>query len=309
MSERSLPNTIRKNPAVRKARRYLVYLFSLTGCFVARHLSWPSLVKIGRFFGRFAFRTVKWQRKRTMENLGRVFAGEKQEEELLRIAERVYENFGITSFEFPKMAAMTDAEFWNVCLYEPEQIDYLRSLLKKGKGIIFASAHMGDWEMLAEFGARLGFDMSVLYKPNSNPYINKIWLGLRRHNRLIDITRDLSAVVRRLRENKVISLLFDENARNAGIEIPFFGRPVSTYKGPAFFSLRSGCPIVCLYFVRQDDGRLRFIIERTIWPERKGPLDEDIVRIMQEMNLSLELTLRKHPEQWYWFYKRWRTTT
>jgi len=307
MSERSLLKRIKKNPAITWARRYIVYLFSITSCVIVRHLSWPAIVRIGRFFGWLGFRVLRAERRRTLENLRLAFGHEKSEAELLQIARRVYTNFGITSFEFPRMPTMSDKEFWDICLYDEKVTDHVKSLLQKGKGMIFASAHMGDWEMLAEFGARHGMDMSILYKPNTNPYVNKIWLGLRDHNRLIDITKDLSVVVRRLRENKVICLLFDENARDAGIEIPFFGRPAPTFKGPAFFALRAGCPIICLYFVRENDYRLRFIVERIIWPERKGTLEEDIVRIMQEMNQSLETMLRKYPDQWYWFYKRWRT--
>ena len=306
MSGQSLLRKIRKHPVVTTVRHYCVYLLSLASCMVVKHLSWPMVVRIGRVFGWLAWTSGVW-RNRTMENLRRAFGGEKTDAELLRIARRVYENFGITSFEFPMLPAMTDEEFWRVCFYDQADIDHMRNMLAKGKGVIFASAHMANWEMLAEFGARHGFDMSILYKPNSNPYMARIWHRLRGHNQLIDITRDLSTVVRRLRDNRVICLLFDENARSAGIELPFFGRPVSTYKGPAYFSLRSGCPILCLYFVRQSDNRLRYVIERTIWPERKGTLEEDIARIMREMNQSLEIMLRKHPEQWYWFYKRWRS--
>ncbi|MBI5395015.1 MAG: hypothetical protein HZA91_06920 [Verrucomicrobia bacterium] len=305
MSGRSLRRKIRKHPAVATARRYSVYLFSRCACAVVQRLPWPAVVGIGRFFGWLAWTLRLWQ-ARTLENLRLAFGGTKPEEDLRRIARRVYENFGITSFEFPMIATMSDEEFWRVCLYDPADIQHMRDMLKGGKGVIFASAHMADWEMLAEFGARHGFDMSILFKPNTNPYMDRIWRGLRGHNRLIDITRELPVVLRRLRENKVICLLFDENARDAGIELPFFGRPVSTYKGPAYFALRSGCPILCVYFVRQDDQRLRYIIERTIYPVRKGTLEEDIARIMREMNQSLEVMLRKYPEQWYWFYKRWR---
>lgn len=297
---------IRKHPVVTTVRHYCVYLLSLASCVLVRHLSWPAVVGLGRCFGWLVWASGIW-RKRTLDNLRLAFGGEKTEAELRRIARGVYDNFGITALEFPMLPTMTDAEFWRVCLYDQADIDHMRHLLAGGKGVIFASAHMANWEMLAEFGARHGFDMSILYKPNSNPYMDRIWRRLRGHNQLIDITRDLSTVVRRLRANRVISLLFDENARESGIELPFFGRPASTYKGPAYFALRAGCPIMCPYFVRQPDNRLRYVIERTIYPERKGTLEEDIERIMRELNQSLETMLRKHPEQWYWFYKRWRT--
>ena len=299
---------IKKNRFIAGIRRYVVYVVAISFSFLVRHLGWNTINGLGHFLGRFAFRLVRYGRKRTLNNLTRVFQGEKTEAEIFRIAERTYENMGATVLEFLKVPALTDEEFFQKVDYQKEQVDFLWNIMEKGKGAIFASAHIGNWEMLAAFGARLGFTMSVLYKPSTNPYLTRIWTNLRSKNKLIDITRDLSRVTSRLRRNEGISLLFDENARSRGIKLDFFGRPASTYRGPAYFALRTGCPIVCLYFVGEESGKQRFIIERTIWPERTGKMEEDIIGILKEMNRSLELVIRKYPDQWNWIYKRWSGT-
>jgi len=296
---------IKKNKYVTGVRRYLLYLLALGFFVLVRTLPWRMIVSLGRSLGRFAFRRVRYGRRLTIDNLNRVFGDEKTPGEILRIAEKVYENMGITALEFPRMDSMTDREFFEKVDYDQDQRAFLLSLLAKKKGAIFASAHLGNWEMLADFGARLGLKMSVLYKPSTNPYLNRFWFRLRGRNKMIDITKNLSLVNRRLRANEGVCLLFDENARSRGIKLPFFGRPASTYKGPAYFALRTGAPIVCIYFVRQEDSRHRFIIERTIWPKRTGSLEEDIISIMKEMNRSLEKMIRKYPDQWNWIYKRW----
>lgn len=297
---------IKKNKTVTDIRRFIIYIVSITSCFIVRMLPWKIVVKAGRALGLFAFHIVRYARKRTIDNLERVFGKEKSAGELRLIAKNVYKNIGVTSLEFPKMPHMTDNEFFATTDYKKEQIDYLWELLKHKKGVIFASAHMGNWEMLAEFGARLGFNMSILFKPSTNPYLNKIWFGLRGNNKLIDISKDLSSVVRRLRANEVICILFDENARKRGIMLDFFGAPASTYRGPAYFALKTGCPVVCLYFVRKkEDARHKFIIERTIWPKRTGNLEKDMLDILRQMNESLEQVIRQYPEQWNWIYKRW----
>lgn len=296
---------IKKNKYVAGVRRYLLYLILLVFCVVVKTLPWRMIVSMGRSLGRFAFRHVRYGRRLTIDNLTRVFGDEKTPGEILKIAEKVYENMGITALEFPKMSLMSDREFFRTVDYDEGDIRYLRSLLEKKRGAIFASAHMGNWEMLAGFGGRLGFTMSILYKPSTNPYLNRIWFSLRKRNRLIDITRNLPLVTKRLRENEVVCILFDENARSRGIKLPFLGHPASTYKGPAFFALRTGCPIVCAYFIRQASGKHRLIVERTIEPVRTGNLEEDIITVMTEMNRSLEKMIRKYPEQWNWIYKRW----
>jgi Kdo2-lipid IVA lauroyltransferase/acyltransferase len=296
---------IKKSPPVTRLRRYLAYLVALAYFRLAPRISRRRAIRWGRALGRFAFRRVGYARKLTLDNLTRVFGGEMGEGEIEAVAERVYENLGVTALEFPRLPYIADREFFRNVDFRNEDIDYLRKLMAEGKGAIFASAHMGNWEMLADFGARLGLKMSVLYKPSTNPYFNRLWTELRGRNRLIDITASLSPVTARLKAGEAISLLFDENARSRGIEIPFFGRPASTYKGPAFFGLRTGAPILCLYFIRQPDGRHRFIIERTIRPRRSGDLEADLGGIMAEMNRSLEKIIRLYPDQWNWVYKRW----
>jgi len=301
----SILKRFKKNRYVTRIRRYLVYLMSLGIFFLARHLSRSQIVSWGCGLGRFAFRRLKYGRKLTLDNLTRVFGDEMPPDEIVRIAESVYENMVVTALEFPSMTAMTDSDFFELVDYNPEDIVLIRELLDEGKGSIYAGAHMGNWEMLADFGARLGLNMSVLYKPSTNPYLNKLWFKMRGRNKLIDINENLAQVTKRLKENESICLLFDENARSRGVEIPFFGRPASTYQGPAYFSLRTGAPIVCVYFIRQEDFRHRFIIERVIRPARKGKLEEDITGILLELNESLETMIRKYPDQWNWVYKRW----
>jgi lauroyl/myristoyl acyltransferase len=301
----SILKRFKKNRYVTRIRRYLVYLTSLGIFFLARRLSRSQIVSWGRGLGRFAFRRLKYGRKLTLGNLTRVFGDEMTADEIVRIAESVYENMVVTALEFPSMTSMTDSDFFELVDYNPEDIVLLRELLEQGKGSIYAGAHMGNWEMLADFGARIGVTMSVLYKPSTNPYLNKLWFKMRGRNKLIDINENLAQVTKRLKENEGICLLFDENARSRGVEIPFFGRPASTYQGPAYFALRTGAPIVCVYFIRQNDFRHRFIVERVIWPKRKGKLEEDITGILLELNESLEKMIRRYPDQWNWVYKRW----
>ncbi len=296
---------LKKSRPVTRLRHYLAYLAARGYFRLARRLSRERVIRWGRALGRFAYRRVGYGKKLTVANLTRVFGEEMTPGEIEETARRVYENLGITALEFPRLPHLGDEEFLRNIDYRPGDIEYLRERLAAGKGAIFASGHLGNWEMLADLGARLGMRMSVLYKPSTNPYFNRLWSELRCRNRLIDIRGSLAPVTRRLRSGEVICLLFDENARSRGVEIPFFGRPASTYKGPAFFALRAGSPIICVYLVRQEGGRYRLVIERTIEPERTGDLEADIRRVMTEMNTSLEEMIRRHPDQWNWVYKRW----
>ena len=296
---------IKKSRLISPVRRYLGYLLVRTAAGIVGRLSWKTIVRFGRRLGKSVFTLIPCGRKRTLDNLEMVFGEEKSKNEIRKIARGVYENTAVTALEFFKTPRFGDREFLEKVIYTPDQVKLLEDLLGEGNGSIYASAHLGNWEMLAGFGARLGLPMSVLYKPTTNPYINGFLLKMRSANRLININTDLSVVIKRLRANECVSLLFDENARGRGIRLPFFGREVSTYRGPAYFSLRARAPVVCIYFIREEDGRQRFIIDRILRPKRKGKLEDDIRKMMEEMNASLEKTIRRYPDQWNWMYKRW----
>ena len=296
---------IRKAAPVARARHRLAY-FVILGLYRGSGLlPWRWLVRLGRFLGGAVFALSRPFRPRALLNLERVFAPAAPGADLPQIARDSYRNLAVTVLETGRLGRLSDAEFLSLVDYSPADEATLGSLMARGRGVIFASAHLGNWEMLAGFGPRIGIGLSVLYKAPTNPYLDGFLRRIRGTNRLLDIDRDLPAVLNRLRGGKAVALLFDENARGRGVRLPFFGFSASTYRGPAYFCLRAGSPILCAYFIRQPSGRHRLLLERVIEPIRRGSLDEDILAILKEMNRSLEEVIRAYPGQWNWTYRRW----
>ncbi|HOO76702.1 MAG TPA: lysophospholipid acyltransferase family protein [bacterium] len=301
----ALLKRLKKHPAVRDLRHRALAGLLRGCCRAASRLPLGWLRGMGVCLGSAGFALLGRDRRRALDNL-RLALGESVPAARRRaIARESFRNLAVTALEFSRVRVLDTPRYLDLIDYTPEQEALIRDTHARGRGVIFASAHFGNWEMLAEFGPRLGIEMSVLFKPSTNPYFTRFMTELRGKTRMIDINADLSVVVRRLREGGAVSLLFDENARGRGVELPFFGRPASTYRGPAYFCLRAGSPIICAYLVRGAGLRHRLLLERTIEPRRLGSLEEDIRRIMLEMNRSLETVVRQYPGQWYWMYRRW----
>jgi KDO2-lipid IV(A) lauroyltransferase len=295
---------IKKNRHVTVIRRRTGYIFFLLGYYCARVLPRPAVPFIGKALGRFVFFAIRYARKTVFDNLNRAFGGKKTKEELYRIAKESYEHLGMTVFEFLKNPSLSRDEILGSIEYK-EQMDKIYALLKEGRGVIAVSGHVGNWEMLAALGAKIGLDMSVLVEPLTNPYINRFLDKLRRGNKLIDVSSESNKALSALRSNGVLCVLIDENAREKGVMVDFFGVPASTYKGPAYFALRVKAPIACVYLLRDQDYRFRFIVERVIRPGGRNDMRHDIKDILTQIHESLEKVITEYPAQWNWIYKRW----
>src|ERR1044071_6584728 len=94
----------------------------------------------------------------------------------------------------------------------------------------------------------------------------------------------------------------------SGIFVPFFGRPASTHRGPALFALRLGAPVFSCIARRLPGSEVRYEVrgERVEF-ERTGNLDRDVNALTAELALRLENEIRRAPEQYFWFHKRWKT--
>ena len=108
----------------------------------------------------------------------------------------------------------------------------------------------------------------------------------------------------RLKDNQVIVMALDLDARREGIFVDFFGKPASTYIGPLTLARRTGAVLLPAFLIRQPDRSYRLIIH----PPLSSPASSrDYTRVLEEYNRLLESYIRRYPEQYSWIYKRWKT--
>ena len=89
----------------------------------------------------------------------------------------------------------------------------------------------------------------------------------------------------------------------------FFGRPSSTPQGPAFFAQRVGAPIVPAFIVRQPRGKgHRILLSPPIYGAgADGDPARQILRLTENMTAVMEERIRRYPDHWWWFQRRWLT--
>ncbi len=116
-------------------------------------------------------------------------------------------------------------------------------------------------------------------------------------------------MLRALHDRGLLVLPFDQNStRGLGVFVDFFGVPASTNAGIARIALRTDAPIVPVFIVRDGrSARHRVHVLPIMQVERTGDLEADVVTNTQRFSEVFEEMVRRHPEQWLWMHKRWKT--
>jgi KDO2-lipid IV(A) lauroyltransferase len=182
--------------------------------------------------------------------------------------------------------------------------------LAEGRGVILVTGHLGNWELGgAAFSAR-GLPVDAVAKGMANPLFGADLDASRRRVgvRLVDLSEAPREALRSLARGHVLGLIADQNAREHGVFVPFFGRLAATFRGPAVFALRAGAPIFLDVSLREPGlpARYRVTVER-IGIEPTGDLEADVRTLTAAHAAALERAVRQAPEQYFWQHRRWKT--
>lgn len=191
-----------------------------------------------------------------------------------------------------------------------DSLERFDSALQAGRGVVLATAHIGNWELL---GARLSPHVR-------SRGIEPVAVGLDRHAWLRDLRASYGVESlpqnthpRLLRDvlaaGRPIALLADMEVRRlAGAYLPFFGTDALTMTAPAALARSAGCPILparCTLPPGEDTYRIHF--EPPLWIDEKLSRKAATLDLTRRLNSTYESWIRESPEQWAWYQPRWRT--
>jgi KDO2-lipid IV(A) lauroyltransferase len=178
-------------------------------------------------------------------------------------------------------------------------------------GIIIATLHYGSFELLAQAVALNVRPASCLIRPFGLPFLDAWWSKRRTMygSELFSRNGGYNELIARLKNKETVAVLFDQNVKlNHAVFVDFFGIKTATTKALALASIRTGAPIILL--AAADLGRDKFEAvcqEITAPGSLSGTLEEKIIALSTELNAVTEMAIRKHPEQWFWIHRRFKT--
>ena len=262
--------------------------------------------------GKFIYRWLPYRRRVILENLGRVYGGKVDPTQIELLAQAHYGHLWSLLTELVKFRFLTTEQKRNMVrvLGVPGMI----TAFEAGKGLLILTGHFGNFEVSTVAGIehfpQVKGRIHFLRRP-----IKPRWLSdmlTRRFNEagfgVVGRRGSLEEIVQTIEGGDAVVFPFDQYARRPeGIPVEFFGHTAGTYKSMAVIALATGAPVIPACSWREPDGThvLEFL------PALPAIIDDDvgaeIQRNTRTYNQALELLIVRHPEQWWWVHRRWKT--
>jgi len=271
-------------------------------------IPFPVVQFTGKMLGTLAFLVPMSRKSVALDNLKQSFGPDLNEQKARRLLRKVYIHFGQMFFELPHVLNLHPGKLDRYVVFESEE--HFAEALKKGKGVLVLTGHLGNWEMKSvAVAARFG-NCAVVARPMDFEPLEKLMSDLRSRygTQIIPKQRSMRRLLTGLAQNKMIGILLDQNVDwYEGAFVNFFGRPACTNKGLALVALKTGAPVVPLFSARAKDGRYRVVIAKEVDLIRTGDKLRDVEENTALFTSIIERQVRDHPEQYFWFHKRWKT--
>jgi KDO2-lipid IV(A) lauroyltransferase len=281
--------------------------FALRGAVAALdRFSMRRAGNIGEWIGALGYRPLGVRRAVVERQVRAAFPG-LAEEAVRRIARASYESLGRTTIETALLPAYSREQVLGM-FERVDGWDVVERGMAGGKGILFVSGHLGNWELGGSLVAARGVPLEAVTRRMQNPLFDRYITETRRRIGM-SVIHDADAVKRvprAMRENHAVAFLVDQGAVGlASTWVPFFGRYAKTPRGPAVFALRLDAPVVFGTALRQPSGKYVMHFEE-VRVERTGDREIDVDRIVAAYTNVLERWVRRAPEQYFWHHRRWK---
>ncbi len=273
--------------------------------FVLKSLEWTPLAiadPLSRLYARLLDHAIPRLRRVAMRNLSLAWP-ELPERRRAEIVDGVFRSIARVLLAFARFPSIQRG---NVSRWiRVEGAEHVERASRQGRGVLFATAHLGNWELSAFAWALLYTPMNVVVRPLDNPLIDLL-VERRRAlsgNRPIGKRGFARSILHSLAANEAVGILIDQNtAADSGIFIDFFGTPASASTGFAKFAAHSGAAAIPGFAIWSDAER-RYVLR--FYPP--VPMTGDAARDTQALHAILEEVVRAYPDQWLWIHRRWKT--
>lgn len=282
----------------------MYYLYKI-GQFISLSLPLKVTYTIAALLANLYFIFSIQDKEALVKNIKTVLKG-KGDDKLYRFyAKNVFINFAKYLVDFFRISKLNKSYVNRFIKIEGKE--FLDDVLKKQKGAILLSSHIGNWELGAAVVSYLGYPTYVIALDHKDKRVNNFFLNQRgeRGVQAISIGISLKKCFRILKENKILGILGDRDFSETGIRIKFFGKETLIPKGPAIFSLRTGAPLVPTFMIREKSDNFKLFIEKPINHSPTGNDEKDIEDFVSSYISVIERYIKTYPDQWYVFRSVW----
>lgn len=184
----------------------------------------------------------------------------------------------------------------------------IAELFAEGRGLIFATGHVGVWDVAGVGAGLKGLTLTSVFRPSPMPALDRLIARLRTRtgSNVVARKRVMFTLKKVLAERGAIGLLCDGGGKHSAVTAPFLGTVAKTVATPAVLHLSTGAPIVVVTVLRAGCMRYRLRVHDVIRIAPGDDREADLQAIMSRVNAGLTAAIREAPEQWFWQGRRFR---
>ena len=184
-------------------------------------------------------------------------------------------------------------------------VEYLEEIKKNNEAVIFYSAHLANFELMAMELNKSGIKCAAIYRPLNNYFLNPIMVNIRKkyicRNQIQKGISGTKNLLKSYKNGSSIAIMIDQRV-SEGIKSDFFEKKALTTTIPAQFVKKFNCKIVPVYIERLENNDFKIKFNKPLIFNQ----DESIEQITSKLNQNLEKMILKNPDQWIWTHNRWR---
>ncbi len=181
----------------------------------------------------------------------------------------------------------------------------LENIKTNQEPVIFISGHFNNFELMAMHIEKSGIELSAVYRPLNNKFLNPIMEYLRKSfickNQIKKGVSGTKTLLKNFKNKTSVALMIDQRV-SEGIKCKFFNEYALTTTIPAQFVKKFKTRIVPIYIKRLKDNNFSL----KIFDPLKFKEGDSIESITLYLNKILEKMILENPDQWIWTHNRWK---
>ncbi len=259
-----------------------------------------------RFLGLLTWAINTSDRRAVNANLSVIIPGDHDAGKRKRITRQVFANFYFYLFEFlhsQKHELVRENQNFFVSGKE-----IFTGLFERKQPFIVVSAHLGNWEIAAEYMDQFGYPINLIIQPHTDQRINDLFINCRRcrHTKLIPLGIGLRNAFKALKKGENLTTVGDWGiGEGEGVEVRFFGQITRFPSGPAVLAVKTKTPLVPGFTIREGSGYFHTYIEPPLTADSSQNEEGQIKELTQNYAAILEKYVNLYPDQWCIFKRVW----
>ncbi len=218
-----------------------------------------------------------------------------------RIARRMMRSYNRMMFEFFRLPHLSREEL--IANVQVEGREHLEQAMARGRGVVLASSHLGNWELAAVMLAQMGYTIYAVAGVQLGRWLSGAVRDTKTELSIVTVSPEdgFRKLLRALEHNDPVALVVDGDIYQHGVEVEFFGRTYNFPAGPGVLAQRTGALVICGYCERLGRARFRILMEKPL-----DPADfPTVAALNQAVAGTVERHIREHLDQWCIFRPMW----